>query len=761
MRKITKNYLLVVAFVFLLLPILKVSADTTLPDTGSSTPDQVATTTVILTYTTDGNGSIEGTATQTITQGSDGTTVTAVANPGFIFSNWSDNSTSTTRTDTNILSDIVVTANFVSSTTNPDQNSTSTTTNPIVSTSTATSTVNVFVRYNDQVLFNGQIELPTDPDAQFSVTDDSSTTRQISAQSALAVLENAVVQNNNFNISDLQYYPSPYSEFIINCINITAGTSTNTCYNWQYLINGKSPQGDKAGIDQQILKNNDSLVLYFGNPLIINLSTNTVAVNTPITATTEKYNYTDNTYLPVSNVILGTSSSTSIFTTSTTDNQGQTTFSFNTPGRYNIGIYNNDYGYEYLYPENAVEITEATTTATSTDSGSTSSGGSSTIHKTPNLEAMLSFLDSHQNADGSFGSDLYTDWAAVAYGSTSGHASAKNKLINFLKIDSLDDTLITSYERRSMAMMSLGLNPYKDGTQNYIQKIVDIWNTEPLGYISPTSDDIFGIITLVSAGYNANDQIIQKLESSVISKQSSNGEWDSVDLTGAAIQALSLVQSLPGANSAISKGLNFLKTTQVADGGFYNPDSTSWAIQGLIAGNFDPKQLVNNGNDPLDYLSSNQLADGSIGTTTDTLDTRVWATEWAIPATALETWPQILKSVSKPVESSGGGLSSTDASTTPVLATTTSTTTLPLAIQISTSTASTTSIKIVPTYTALTNKTLITPNEELGTTTSTSTQNTNQLAGAAGSGFNFDTHKVLMILGSILAGIGVFSIIFI
>jgi hypothetical protein len=65
-----------------------------------------------LTYSAGANGSITGTSPQAISSGSSGTVVTAVADTGYHFVNWSDASTSASRIDTNFLSNNTYTANF-------------------------------------------------------------------------------------------------------------------------------------------------------------------------------------------------------------------------------------------------------------------------------------------------------------------------------------------------------------------------------------------------------------------------------------------------------------------------------------------------------------------------------------------------------------------------------------------------------------------------------------------------------------------------
>lgn len=65
-----------------------------------------------LTYTAGTGGTISGTSPQTINYGANGTAVTAVANSNYYFINWSDSTTANPRTDTNIIANKSVTANF-------------------------------------------------------------------------------------------------------------------------------------------------------------------------------------------------------------------------------------------------------------------------------------------------------------------------------------------------------------------------------------------------------------------------------------------------------------------------------------------------------------------------------------------------------------------------------------------------------------------------------------------------------------------------
>ena len=71
-----------------------------------------AINTYTLTYTAGANGTITGTSPQTVNHGANGTPVTAVPDTGYHFVDWSDASTANPRTDTNVMVNVSVTANF-------------------------------------------------------------------------------------------------------------------------------------------------------------------------------------------------------------------------------------------------------------------------------------------------------------------------------------------------------------------------------------------------------------------------------------------------------------------------------------------------------------------------------------------------------------------------------------------------------------------------------------------------------------------------
>ena len=69
--------------------------------------------TYTLIYAADTNGTIGGTSPQTVNYGASGDVVSAVPNLGYSFTNWSDGLTANPRIDTNVTTNVNVTANFV------------------------------------------------------------------------------------------------------------------------------------------------------------------------------------------------------------------------------------------------------------------------------------------------------------------------------------------------------------------------------------------------------------------------------------------------------------------------------------------------------------------------------------------------------------------------------------------------------------------------------------------------------------------------
>ncbi len=280
------------------------------------------------------------------------------------------------------------------------------------------------------------------------------------------------------------------------------------------------------------------------------------------------------------------------------------------------------------------------------------SGGGGNSSPTPSfdLSAAAAYLASKQSTQGDIGPGFYSDWAAIGLSSTDGSADEKRNLLSYILSSPLSAPSLTDHERRAMALLSLGKNPYENG--EHIQAILAKFDGEQFGEEGLVNDDIFAIFPLISSGYSESDAEIAASVSFIVSRQRENGSWEgSVDMTSAAIQALALAPSL-STGEALSKARAFLVEVQGTDACFGNTSATSWALQAIAALDESPASWEKSGRTPLDCLSSAQASDGGLDEDFDE-NSRIWATAYSLPAYQGKTWNSLFARFSKPAISNG------------------------------------------------------------------------------------------------------------
>ncbi|MDO8592799.1 MAG: terpene cyclase/mutase family protein, partial [bacterium] len=267
-----------------------------------------------------------------------------------------------------------------------------------------------------------------------------------------------------------------------------------------------------------------------------------------------------------------------------------------------------------------------------------------------NLAKAIDFLINKQSADGSFGSALVTDWAAMALASVNPGGSAGQKIKSYLLADPnplVGMNPVSDYARRAMALMSLNIHPYNGTKTNYLKKITDLFDGAQFGDAELYNDDIFALLVLSKAGYAADDEMIKKTVDFIMAKQQADGSWQGVDMTAASIQALKPFSALDNISAAIAKARNFLSNAQGADGGYGNTYTTSWAMQAIASLGEDAAGWQKNNNTPENYLALSQGADGGLEKNDSFPANRVWSTAYTIPAIQGKSWLNIMSSFAK------------------------------------------------------------------------------------------------------------------
>lgn len=505
--------------------------------------------------------------------------------------------------------------------------------NVIVNNSPVVPDETLIIRNNENIIWQGSISLPEA--GNISLNDSTGVAHNINSQSVLALLYSASQSSHAFSISNLVYYDS-FNSFYLKCI--TSSDGVELCDNWQYSVGNSTPS---QSIDSTILSGNQNIGIYFGTPHQLKIESASIIVGTPFSIKAEKYNYSDNTWSPLVAVSVGITLPNPVdpwtpivVATKPVDSLGNVSFTLNEVNNFSVGIVE-----DYYFPVYQLS------------SYINSTGGVEKIpennKKVFDVTKAINFLKKNQSADGSFlDTGLYTDWAGIAYSAGQVNDEAKDLIIKYLIETSKVSMNLTDNERRVMTLLSLGQNPYDFNKTNYIESIIQKFDGQQFGDTNLITDDIFAIMPLLSSGYTKDDDLIQKDVSYILSEQATDGSWNnSVDVTSATIQALSLIKSKT-TDLAINQAELYILSKQNNDGGFDSVYSTSWAELARVVLN---KPWEKNKNTPLDYLTTQQSSDGGLLVPDETIANRIWATSYAAVAALGKSWNSLFVPVQKPV----------------------------------------------------------------------------------------------------------------
>ena len=502
--------------------------------------------------------------------------------------------------------------------------------------------VNLTIRDGANIIYTSSIPLQPTGTIQIQGHD-------LDANSVLSVLNDADILSDSFTITDLQYYDSMGS-FYLKCIN-------SSCDNWQYTVNNSYPW---ESIDQKILSGGENIYVYFGPQNKVVLSPENINTNETLTVTAQKYDYENNTWTTRTGVTIGVTQPnpddpwTPIeIQTGSVDGNGQAVFSSIPVGSYDVGIKE-----DFYFPTEALTVTEA---SSGEGGGGSSGGGSSSGSRSKkiegsvlgaetkikfDLEKAFEFLISQQKEDGSFGENLYTDWTALALAS-GNYQNQVIKLIKYFEESKIESALLTDYERRALALMSLGLNPYNTNGVNYIGKIISSFDGKQFGDPQENNDDVFALIVLQNAGFSADEKMLASSVDFILSAQGENGSWnESADMTGATIEAFSPFTLNLTVKDALIKAKDYLKQKQKDNGGWNDSaSSTAWVIEGILAMNEKIEDWKKSENTPLDFLATMQDIDGGIKN--DNVKNKLWETAYVASALSGKTWNEIMQKFNK------------------------------------------------------------------------------------------------------------------
>ncbi|HEY4686631.1 MAG TPA: prenyltransferase/squalene oxidase repeat-containing protein [Candidatus Subteraquimicrobiales bacterium] len=276
----------------------------------------------------------------------------------------------------------------------------------------------------------------------------------------------------------------------------------------------------------------------------------------------------------------------------------------------------------------------------------------------------LTFLRSKQAGDGFLDNAGTSGWAAIAFGAAETHSenvkTGSASLLDFLKTYKPEKA--TDFARQILAALASGKDPRNFGGYDLITGLKNFYNEGQIGEVDLINDDIFGVLALLAAGENPDQEVVLSSAKYILDHQQKDGSFSysakdtggDVDDTAAAIQALALAKGKSinlNLTLTLESAKSFLAFSQNDDGGFpyskgdsfndSNSASTSWAIQALIAMGEDPQSRVKQGGlNPYHFLLSLQKEDGSFSWSGDSADSLM--TAFAVVALLGKSWPIVL-----------------------------------------------------------------------------------------------------------------------
>lgn len=272
----------------------------------------------------------------------------------------------------------------------------------------------------------------------------------------------------------------------------------------------------------------------------------------------------------------------------------------------------------------------------------------------------LKYVEHAQNADGGFGaapgqssSTLYTGWVTLGIAAAGENPRdvrrGKSTAISYTRKHLPGPKSVGDLERTILTLRAAGVSARNFGRRDLVAQLIALrrpngsWD----GLVDHTS---FGILALRAGGVSPRS--LRTSVSWMKRQQNPDGGFgfgpkggsSDADDTGSALQALAAVGRRN--DSSAKKAVAYLRKTQNPDGGFgqmktddSNAQSTSWAVQGLVAARVNPTSLRRNGHTPISYITSLQQANGAIRYSRTSAQTPVWVTGQALTALARKPFP--------------------------------------------------------------------------------------------------------------------------
>jgi len=270
------------------------------------------------------------------------------------------------------------------------------------------------------------------------------------------------------------------------------------------------------------------------------------------------------------------------------------------------------------------------------------------------VKQALNYFRACQKEDGGFGKGGITEWVMIAIAAAGqdprGWYRNGNTPMDYLRGQNITNNPY-DWIRMTLVLVSVGENPGDFNGINYIQEIKGHYNDGQFGDPLSLRDDYWALLALVAGGEERSREAKDSAQF-ILNHQNRDGSWSAsttgietcADNTAIAIVALSAT-GLPLESKAFAKGIRYLKKAQGKDGGFSylfmpsNAASDAWVLQALSVVEKGRSKLKTDTEDVLGHLQKLQQSGGSFNWTTDTSNSPLMMTAYAVPALLGKAYP--------------------------------------------------------------------------------------------------------------------------
>jgi len=243
----------------------------------------------------------------------------------------------------------------------------------------------------------------------------------------------------------------------------------------------------------------------------------------------------------------------------------------------------------------------------------------------------LAYLSGEQDTDGSIGSFVDSAWVATAIAASGEDPHdwqvSGNSIVDYLAANAGDASSSTDYSRMVLAIVASGEDPSAFGGRDFVSLLEGTYDdvSGQIGEETYLNDDAFGIMALISAGWDPGVSIISDSVDFILTNQNVDGGWgfsvggdSDVDMTAACIMAL-IAADQPESSTPITDALEYIESTQADNGGFESWGSTNaetdcFGISAIMAVGEDPNGAgwtSGGSNTPVDDLITYQQPSGA------------------------------------------------------------------------------------------------------------------------------------------------------